>query len=381
MIATVARRSAPSSWLPPGSWRCRSRPASAPTAPIRAAPPPSSAASASRPGGRPAPRARDRGRHAGSSARPRPPAHHRPQLGRDPRPGRGRSHAGHGLHPRYPLDPGPAAGSTPEPPLQRDLLERDPQPGGGPAGPAGIGPGHPAQYADRARAPGRAPGGPRAQARAPVAPGAHLGGRPGTRLHPHQAWCEQAGRAAVAGRHRDRRDPRQQVAAATRPRPERLQGRARDPADCDRGRRPRPGHRAACRTSSTTSCRWCRPTTSTGSAVPVVPERRATPSPWSASTRCRCCATSSACSARRSCPRRWPASNRTAPFAPSRYGCAPAAGSAASAGAARAIVLGRPWRASSRDDSVPRAKGGVSIGNRNAGHDHWTSLPGERKRR
>jgi ATP-dependent RNA helicase RhlE len=34
-----------------------------------------------------------------------------------------------------------------------------------------------------------------------------------------------------------------------------------------------------------------------------------------------------------------------------------------------------------RRQRPPRAKGGASIGNRNAGHDHWTSLPGERKRR
>ena len=46
---------------------------------------------------------------------------------RDPRPRRGRSDARHGLHPRHPLDHRPAARRAAEPPLQRDVLERDPR--------------------------------------------------------------------------------------------------------------------------------------------------------------------------------------------------------------------------------------------------------------
>ena len=53
---------------------------------------------------------------------------------------------------------------------------------------------------------------------------------------------------------------------------------------------------SSCRTSSTSSCRWCRPTTCIASAAPAAPASRATPSRWSASTRCPCCARSSACS-------------------------------------------------------------------------------------
>ena len=83
------------------------------------------------------------------------------------------------------------------------------------------------------------------KARAALAPGPHPCHRPGARLHPHQARRQQARRAALAGRHRHRRHPRQQVPAAACPRPRRLQGRPGHPAGCHRGGGARPRHRAA----------------------------------------------------------------------------------------------------------------------------------------
>ena len=54
----------------------------------------------------------------------------------------------------------------------------------------------------------RPPGRPRAQARAAHAPRAHACHRPGARVHPHEARCQQARRAAQPRRDRDRGDPR-----------------------------------------------------------------------------------------------------------------------------------------------------------------------------
>ena len=52
----------------------------------------------------------------------------------------------------------------------------------------------------------------------------------------------------------------------------------------DRHRRARPGHRRPSPTSSTTSCRWSRPTTCTASVAPAAPARTATRSRSCAST-------------------------------------------------------------------------------------------------
>ena len=274
----------------------------------------------------------------------------------------------------------PAAGSTPEPPLQRDLLERDPQPGGGPAGPTGIGPGHPAQYADRARAPGRAPGGPRAQARAPVAPGAHQGGRPGTRLHPHQAWCEQAGRAAVAGRHRDRRNPRQQVAAQ----------RVRALNDFKAGR-------VTLLIATEVAARGLdieQLPHVVNYELPMVPSDYVHRIGRTGRAGTQGDAISLVCidempllrDIERLLGAPIPSETvagfeLTAPFAPSRFGCAPVVGSAASAGAA-----GPSSSAGRRGPAAPTAASAAREGRSPSATgtpvtDHWTSLPGERKRR
>ena len=226
----------------PGSWRCRSRQSvrayGANSPPLdrhlrrRRLP---------RPGRRAASRAGDRGRHAGPAARPRPPAHHRPRLASRSsswtRPIACSTWASSATSARsWPCCPTSGRTCSSAPPSRTRSA----------AWPRGCSTdrhrcrSRRRNTADRPGAPGGPPGRPLAQARAAVAPGAHPRRRPGARLHPHQARRQQARRAAVAGRHRHRRDPRQQVAAAAHPRPRRLQGGPRHAADRDRGRRSRP---------------------------------------------------------------------------------------------------------------------------------------------
>ena len=159
----------------------------------------------------------------------------------------------------------------------------------------------PAQHAARPRRAGHPPGRPRAKARAAqrtsCAPGRIDQALVFTRTkHGADRLAEQLNRDGIAAVGH----PRQQEPAAARARARRLQGRPRHAAGRDGGRRARPRHRGSSRTSSTSSCRWCRPTTSIASAAPAAPARRRRDHRSSASTRRRCCATSSACSGIRS---------------------------------------------------------------------------------
>ena len=166
----------------------------------------------------PAPRRRDRGRHAGSPARPCPPAHDRPRPRRDPRPRRGRSHARHGLHPRHPRS-WPCCRTAARTSCSRATFSHEIRAlARGPARPAGIGAGHAAKTPTVRLSTGRLPV-DRARKRELLDALSALANRPGTRLHPDQARRQQAGRAAERDGIADRRDPRQQVAATTRARP------------------------------------------------------------------------------------------------------------------------------------------------------------------
>ena len=254
----------------------------------------------------------------GPAARPCRAGHDRPQFGRDPRPRRGRPDARHGLHPRHPPDPRPAAGAPPEPALLGHVLGRDPRAGGtllnDPA------------YVQIARR-----NAPIELVRQVVYPVdrerkrellSHLDpqrpDRPGARLHPHQARRQPPRRAA------------RRWTASPPPRSTATRARASGSAPSTTSRpvgspswsRRRSRHAAststACRTSSTSSCRWWPRTTSTGSAGRAAPAWRATRCRSSASTRTRSWLTSKRCSASASPARSSRASRWTARFRESR---------------------------------------------------------------
>ena len=144
------------------------------------------------------------------------PAHHRPEPRRDPRPRRGRPHARHGLHPRHPQDPRPAASQATEPALLAPPSPtRSARLAHGLAERPGLGPGHAART--RASPWSRRSCTPvdRDRKRELLSHLVTTGrDRPGARLHADQARRRQARQAARAGRHRSRRDSRQQVPAA-----------------------------------------------------------------------------------------------------------------------------------------------------------------------
>ena len=188
----------------------------------------------------------------------------------------------------------PAA--APEPALLGDLLGRDPRARRGVPERPGIGPGHAAEHGGRAR---RAASSSRSTASASASCSA-TSSRPAaidqalvfTRTkHGANRLAEQLVRDGIAAR-----DPRQQEPAAARPRARRLQGRpVRDPRR-DRHRGARARHRGAAPRRQLRAADGPR-----GLRPPHRPHRprrasTATPSRWSASTRTRCCATSSACS-------------------------------------------------------------------------------------
>ena len=131
-------------------------------------------------------------------------------------------------------------------------------------------------HLDRAAKPGRAR---RHSARG--------GGGPRPDLHPHQAWRRQGGPRACPRRHRRRGDPRQQVAEPARAHA----GGVPQPAASAPWSRPTSPRAASTSTASamwsTSTCRTFRKATSTASAAPRAPAPRASPSRWSAPTRCR----------------------------------------------------------------------------------------------
>ena len=312
-----------------------------------------------RPGARPAQRSGDRRRHAGPPARPRrasaPSTSARSRSSSSTRPIGCSTWASSAT----------SARSSPCcPPRRQNLLfsatfsNEIRAPGRGSARSTRVGPGHARATppTDLVRA-GRPPGRPRAQARAALAPGADPCRRPGARLHPHQARRRSARRAAA----RRTASPRPRSTATSRSR----SASARS-TDFKAGR-------VTLLIATEVAARGldieqlphvvnyelpmvAHPTTCIASAAPVAPASRATPSRWSASTRRRCCATSSACWVVRFHPRRSPASSRTARFARSRSGCALAVEAAASVGAAPRIDQGNPLPASSRGASVRDAR-------------------------
>ncbi len=336
--------------------------------------------------GRQAPRRpRDRGRHAGAPARPRDAAHDRPLAGRDPDPRRGGPPPRHGLHPRHPQDHRPAAGPPAEPALLGDLLRRRPRPRHGPPPRPRTGPGDAAEHHGRARRPAGDPGRPRPQARAPELAGAIRPDRAGARVHPHQARGQPPRGAAGQGRHQRRRDPRQQEPGPAGPGAGRLQGRSGEDPRGHRHRRPRPRHRAAARTSSTTSCRWSPRTTSTGSAAPAARAPSARRSRSCASTRGRCSRTSRRSSAARSPPRRSTASSPTATSARSRSGFARRPRSAPSTAGLAAVSRPAGVVAIRRPGAVRGGRGAVRgrpSGDRaRLARDTWSSGDVRRPRR
>ena len=208
--------------------------------------------------------------------------------GRDPRPRRGRPDARHGLHPRHPQDPRAPAAAPPEPALLGHVLGRDPA-----RWPTGS-------STTRRRSRSRRATPPTELVSQVVHPVdrerkrellSHLiktrPDRPGARLHPHQARRQPAGGPARATTASPR--PRSTATRASR------SGSARSttsrPAGSPSSSRPRSPRAAStsrrCRTSSTSSCRWCPRTTSTASAGRAAPASTATPSRSSASTRRR----------------------------------------------------------------------------------------------
>ena len=283
------------------------------------------------------------------------PAHDRPRRGRDPGPRRGRPHARHGLHPRHPHDPRPAARrsdrtcSSARPSRRRSAA----WPRACSTEPASVQV-TPRNTRDRPGAPGR-PSRSTARASASCCRTSSQARphRPGAGLHPHQARRRPPRRAA-AGRTASPR-PR---STATSSQPQRI--RALD--DFKAGRvtllvatevaargldiEPLPARRqlraADGRRRLRAPHRPHRPRRHRGRRHLAGVRRRDAD----------CCATSSACWARPSRRRPCPASNRTPPFALSRFGCAPAAQTAVSAGAVPRIGADKPSPASSRGASV-----------------------------
>ena len=175
---------------------------------------------------RAAPRRRDRRRHARPAARPRPAANHRPVTSRSSsstRPTACSTWASSATSARSSPSCRTAARTSSSAPPSRMRSAR---------WPSECSTGRLRCRSPRATRRRRSFGRSSTRSIAPasgssLAPRPDARHRPGAGVHADEARREQARRAAVEGRHRHRGDPRQQVAAAARASPGRLQGRPR----------------------------------------------------------------------------------------------------------------------------------------------------------